>query len=172
MLVSSAIIGRISENLNLGDLLHKTVFAGFMEEFLFRGFLFGILFRKLKWGFIPASVLGSVIFGLAHIYQGYSFLGTLGIFFITFMGAAWFSWLFIEWNENLWVPIFLHILMNLSWILFEVSNNALGGIYTNIFRVVTIALTVIATVIYNKRKDRFRINRKNLITNRISTIDK
>ena len=81
------------------------------------------------------------------------------------MGAGWFAWLFIEWKENLWIPIFLHIFMNLSWVLFEVDNNALGGYVTNIFRIITIALTVIITIIYNKRKDKFSINRKNLITN-------
>jgi len=46
-----------------------------------------------------------------------------------------------------------------------VDNNALGGYVTNIFRIITIALTVIITIIYNKRKDKFSINRKNLIIN-------
>jgi len=165
MLISSAIIGEIDENMNFLDLFKKTVFAGFFEEFLFRGFLFGILFRKLKWGFIPASLVGALIFGLGHLYQGSNTGETIGIFLVTFMGAGWFAWLFIEWKENLWVPIFLHIFMNLSWVLFDVGNNALGGYVTNIFRIITIALTVIITIIYNKRKDKFSINRKNLITN-------
>ena len=166
MFVSSAIIGKVDENLNLGVLLHGTVLAGFMEEFLFRGFLFGILFRKLGWGFIPASIFGAVIFGLGHLYQGSTFSETLGVFFVTSMGALWFAWLFIEWNENLWIPIFLHIFMNLSWVLFNVGSNALGDYYTNIFRIITITLTIIITIIYNKRKDTFRINKKNLVVNK------
>ncbi len=164
MFVSSAIIGQIGEDLNMLRLVHQTLFAGFMEEYLYRGFLFGILFRKLRWGFIPASILGALIFGLAHIYQGSTFLQTTGIFFITSIGAIWFAWLYIEWNNNLWVPIFLHILMNLSWGLFEVSNDALGGFYTNLFRIITIALTIIITIKYHK-KNGLRINRKNLIIN-------
>lgn len=164
MIVSSAIIGTIDENLNFGTLIHKTFIAGFFEEYFFRGFLFGILFRKLKWGFIPASIFGGLIFGLGHIYQGSTFIETTGVFAITTIGAIWFSWLYIEWGNNLWIPIFLHTLMNFSWILFEVSNNALGGVYTNLFRVITIALTIIITIIYHKKRG-LKINRKNLIIN-------
>lgn len=164
MFISSAIIGQIREDLTLLSLLHHTLFAGFMEEFLFRGFLFGILFRKLGWGFIPASILGALIFGFGHIYQGSTFLETTGVFFVTSIGAIWFGWLYIEWNNNLWVPISLHILMNLSWGLFEVSSNALGGFYTNLFRIITITLTIIITIRHNK-KNGLRINRKNLIIN-------
>ena len=164
MIISSAIIGKIDDNLDFGNLLHKTFIAGTFEEYLFRGFLFGILFRKLKWGFIPASIIGALIFGLGHIYQGSTLLETIGVFVITSIGAVWFSWLYIEWNENLWVPIFLHVLMNLSWILFEVSDNALGGVYTNLFRAVTIALTIIITIRYHKKRG-LKINRKKLIVN-------
>lgn len=164
MFLSSAIIGQINENLKIGTLIHKTIIAGTMEEYLFRGFLFGILFRKLRWGFIPASILGALIFGLGHIYQGATLIETVGVFAITSIGAVWFSWLYIEWNENLWVPIFLHVLMNLSWILFEISGNALGGIYANLFRAITIALTIIITIRYHKNRG-LKINRKNLIMN-------
>jgi membrane protease YdiL (CAAX protease family) len=164
MLISSAIVGKIDEELYLPDLLKTTLFAGFMEEYLFRGFLFGLLFRKIKWGFIPASLLGAVIFGMGHLYQGNTVAETLGVFFITAMGAVWFAWLYIEWDNNLWVPIFLHILMNLSWSLFEISDTALGGWYANLFRILTIALTVIITIHYN-RKSGLRINRRNLIRN-------
>lgn len=113
MLVSSAFIGQIPEDFKILPLLHQTLFAGFMEEYLFREFLFGILFRKLAWGFIPASILSAFIFGLGHIYQGFTFLVTTGVFLVTSIGAIWFAWLYIECNNNLWVPIFLHVLMNL-----------------------------------------------------------
>jgi len=166
MFISSAIIGDIDKNLDFTSLIHKTILAGFFEEFLFRAFLFGILFRKLGWGFIPASMLGAVVFGLGHLYQGSTFTESLTVFLVTSMGAVWFAWLFIEWRENLWLPIFLHIFMNLSWILFEVSNDASGNLYTNIFRIITITLTVTITIIYNKRKDKFSINKSNLIRNK------
>ncbi|MBS4035249.1 MAG: CPBP family intramembrane metalloprotease [Ignavibacterium sp.] len=152
MFISSAIIGNISGDLDLGILIRSSLIAGFMEEYLFRGFLFGILFRKFLWGFIPSAVLGAFFFGLGHIYQGNHFFETMGIFLITSMGALWFAWLYIEWNENLWVPVFLHVFMNLSWGLFDISNNALGDVYANIFRILTITLTIVITVFYNKNR--------------------
>jgi len=164
MLISSAAIGNISEDINLINILHKSLIAGFMEEYLFRGFLLGLLFLKLRWGFIPAALMGAVIFGLGHLYQGSSFWETTGVFLVTAMGAVWFAWLYIEWNNNLWVPIFLHVLMNLSWALFSVSSTALGGWYENIFRIITIALTVIITIHFSKKQG-FKVNRNNLFTN-------
>ncbi len=164
MFISSMVIGSFDDNLGFGTLLHKTFAAGIFEEYLFRGFLFGILFRKLNWGFIPASILGGVIFGLGHIYQGSTLMETLGVFAITSIGAVWFSWLYIEWNNNLWVPIFIHTLMNLSWILFDVSDNALGGLYSNLFRAITIALTIIITIRYHRERG-LKINRKILMIN-------
>ncbi len=162
MFLGSAMIGNINSEISTLKLIQSTLLAGFMEEWLFRGFLFGMLFRKLQWGFIPAAVLGAVIFGMGHIYQGVDFMQIVGIFAVTFMGAVWFAWLFIEWKENLWIPIFLHIFMNLSWILFDVSSNALGGVLPNVFRIITIALTVIFTIHYNKTKDYTRIHEGNL----------
>ena len=48
------------------------------------------------------------------------------------------------------------------------SDNALGDTNTNIFRIVTIAFTIVATIMYNVKRDKFRINRKNLLTNKIT----
>jgi len=161
MFVSSALIGQIDDSLSLASLFHETLLAGFMEEYFFRGFLFGLLFRKAGWGFIPAGVSGAFLFGLGHIYQGSTFAETLGVFIVTAMGALWFAWLYIEWNENLWIPIFLHGFMNLSWGLFEVSQNALGGWYTNFFRMITIAVSIVVTIRYH-RKCGLRIRRRTL----------
>lgn len=166
ILVSSALIAGFELNVEVNELIRKTLFAGFIEEYMFRGFLFGILFRKVGWGFISAGLLGALFFGMGHIYQGGNFTQSLGIFLITAMGALWFAWLYIEWNNNLWIPIFLHILMNLSWSLFDVSQNALGDVYLNIFRTVTIALSVILTIRQAKRNG-FHINKGNLWVNSV-----
>jgi len=167
MLLSSALVARFEVKLDFIYLLRSTIFAGLFEEYLFRGFLFGILFKKGGWGFIPAGLIGALFFGLGHIYQGANFTQSFGVFLVTAMGALWFAWLCIEWNNNLWVPIFLHILMNLSWGLFDVSENALGDIYLNIFRAVTIAISVFLTVRQGRRTG-FRINKSNLWVNEVS----
>ncbi len=161
MFISSALAGRISEDMSPGSLFHETFLAGFMEEYLFRGFLFGLLFRRCGWGFIPAGVSGALIFGLGHVYQGTTFAQTLGVFLVTAMGALWFAWLYIEWDGNLWIPIFLHSFMNLSWGLFEMSDNALGGWYVNLFRAITIGLSIVITIRYYKNRG-LRIRRHTL----------
>lgn len=164
MFISSGLLGKWAHQLSLLELIKSTLLAGFVEEFLFRGFLFGILFRKLKWGFIPASLLAALIFGLGHVYQGTSFHQSLAIFIITAMGSMWFAWLYIEWDNNLWIPIFLHTLMNLSWTLFSVSENAMGGASVNLFRAITIALTIFYTIRKNK-KSGLKISKYNLFLN-------
>jgi hypothetical protein len=117
-------------------------------------------------GIYSCIIVRICYFGLGHIYQGSTLIDIIAVFSITAMGAIWFAWLYIEWENNLWIPIFLHIMMNVSWTLFNVSENALGGIYTNIFRAITIAfLTIIITICYYKKRG-LRINRKNLIINK------
>lgn len=162
MMIGSAFLGNIRNELDIWLVLNASLFAGFFEEFLFRGFLFGLLFRKALWGFIPASLMGALIFGLGHIYQGSTALESAGVFFITALGAVWFAWLYTEWNENLWVPVMLHILMNLSWTLFDISDNALGTLLPNVFRGMTIALSILITI---RMKYRLSVNRKSLWVN-------
>jgi membrane protease YdiL (CAAX protease family) len=161
MLLSSTIFGQINTLINPTELVQKTLLAGVLEEYLFRGFLFGLLFLKCGWGFIPSSLLGALIFGMGHVYQGYDLSSSIGIFLITGVGAVWFAWLYVEWNYNLWVPIFLHVLMNLSWTLFDISSNALGAPLANFFRIITIALTVVITI-RNSKRDGFKVNKTNL----------
>lgn len=167
MFISSAIVGHVDKDVGWLGLMQTTLMAGVMEEVLFRAFLFGILFRRLNWGFIPAALLCALVFGLGHLYQGDNTAERIALFLGTFVGSAWMAWLFIEWKENLWVPIFLHVFMNLSWILFNISENALGDNYSNIFRVITIAFTVAVTIWWSVKRDRFRVNRRNLIFNRV-----
>ena len=164
MLIGYAIFGQYNSDENLLSLLRKSILPGFMEEVLFRGFLFGLLFRKFGWGFIPAGIIGAVIFGFQHLYQGDGLMESLGIFAITFIGALWFAWLYIEWEENLWLVIFLHTLMNLYWLVFDISDSgALGGQEANIFRAITIAITVFLTFRSCKQRGVHVVNRSNLI---------
>jgi len=46
-------------------------------------------------------------------------------------------------DNNLWVPIGLHLFMNLHWMLFSAGDNALGSIYANVFRAITITFTIV-----------------------------
>ncbi|MEL7123914.1 MAG: CPBP family intramembrane glutamic endopeptidase, partial [Bacteroidota bacterium] len=110
------------------------------------------IFRYTRLGFLPSVLLGALLFGFVHLYQGSEFNEIVGIFLVTFLGGILFAWLYAEWNYNLWVPIFLHMFMNLAWELFSVSSNALGGTYSNIFRAATIFLAIVLTLMYKKRR--------------------
>jgi membrane protease YdiL (CAAX protease family) len=152
MFLGSAFTGTFTVSRDPLTLLHLTLFAGFMEELLFRGFFFGLLFYKLRLGFLPAILPGAFIFGAGHLYQSSIPMEALSIFAITFVGSAWFAWLYVEWNRNLWVPALLHVFMNTSWVLFEVADNAAGTLYLNIFRGLTIGVSIFVTIRFRKKQ--------------------
>lgn len=160
MLVGYMVVFDFNTEVSVTTILIKVLAAGFFEELIFRGFLFGLLFRYTRLGFITASLLGALIFGLMHLYQSDDPMQMLGIFGITFSGSLFFGWAYAEWKYNIWVPVFLHMLMNLYFELFSAGENALGGLYMNIFRIAVIVLVIIVTIYY-KRKNHmpFEINK-------------
>ncbi|HPS61759.1 MAG TPA: type II CAAX endopeptidase family protein [Bacteroidales bacterium] len=164
MFIGGWIFFKFNTKIDLENLVAGTIVAGFMEELYFRGFLFGQLFRNTKFGFIPSILLGAFIFAAGHLYQSQQAGELAGIFIITFSGAVFFAWLYVEWNYNLWVPILTHSLMNLSWDLFDVDTSALGDLKANIFRGMVILIAIIFTISYKrKRHEKLIINRKNLL---------
>ena len=152
MFIGGVIFFPINLKMSLPEVIRLTICAGLFEDLYFRGFLFGQLFKYTKLGFIPSVILGAILFAAGHLYQSSDFSVIIGIFLTTFMGAILFAWLYVEWNYNLWVPIMMHFLMNLSWEIFSVSENALGGVTSNLFRGLTIAISIIVTILYKKRK--------------------
>jgi membrane protease YdiL (CAAX protease family) len=163
MFIGFSVCFSYNRDLTLDEVLISGVAAAFFEEFIFRGFLFGQLFRYTKLGFIPSILLGAFLFAAMHLYQSNDLLTLIGIFSTTFMGAVLFSWLYVEWNYNLWIAIFLHFFMNLAWMVFAVSDNAFGGVYANVFRILTIALAIILTLLYKRKKQiPLNITRENI----------
>lgn len=151
------------QELEWQQLIAGTFIAGIMEELYYRGFLFGQLFRNTRLGFVASIFLSALLFAMAHLYQSENPAEMLGIFSLTFMGAIYFAWLYVEWQYNLWVPIFTHSFMNLSWALFLIDNTALGGTKANIFRALTIAAAILLTLYIKKKKKKpLIINKNNL----------
>ncbi len=164
MFVGFRILFDFNHEVSLNTLLISVFSAGFFEELFFRAFLFGLIFRYTKLGFIPSVFFGALYFGLLHLYQSDEFSELLGIFLVTFLGGILFAWVYAEWTFNIWIPVFLHMLMNLAWELFSVSDNALGDLYANIFRLATIIFIILLTVLYKKKNGmNLEINRKNLL---------
>ena len=104
-----------------------------------------------------------------HLYQGHDPVSALTAFGVTALGSIFFSWLYVEWNYNLWSVIWLHTLMNLPWIVFRVSTSgAVGDIGANALRLCTIILAIGLTVAYKRKRGLpYRIQINTLITNKI-----
>ncbi len=145
------------------------VVAAIFEELLYRGFLFGQLFRYGGWGFIPSALLNAVLFGSGHLYQSNDVSGAIGVFTITALGGMWFAWLYIEWNNNLWIAIFMHFFMNSWWTSFNIDDNAAGGFMANIIRGTTIALSIIYTVRMKRKTGGLTIGINNLFIQKVQT---
>ena len=164
MFIGGLFFFKFNQGIEVENLIAGTIVAGFIEELYFRGFLFGQLFRNTNFGFIPSILFGALIFAFGHLYQSQNIGELIGIFMITFSGAIFFAWLYVEWSYNLWVPILTHTLMNLSWDLFEIDNSALGDMKANIFRGLTIFTAIIFTILYKRRRnEKLTINRQTLL---------
>lgn len=153
MILGGLIFFKFNKTISIPNLIAGTIVIGFVEELFFRGFLFGQIFKYTKFGFISSIVLSATIFGIGHLYQSQNLFELVGIFIVTFMGAILFAWLYVEWNYNLWVPIFLHALMNLAWHLFKMDETALGGVLPNIFRGLTIVSAILFTILYKRKNN-------------------
>ena len=153
MLIGGILFFDFNTELNIQNILAGSIVIAFIEELFFRGFLFGQLFKNTKLGFIPAIFFGALVFAMGHLYQSQEFSELIGIFAVTFMGAILFAWLYVEWRYNLWVSIFLHAFMNLSWELFAMDDTALGGLLPNILRTLTIILAIVFTIVYKRKYD-------------------
>ena len=103
---STVMIWRDGDNYVLANALNYltiVLVAPVMEEFFVRGIL--LTRWTVKWGVIRAILASSIVFGLLHtnIIGGFCFACVMAIFYIR--------------TKSLFVPIFLHILNNLTaWI--------------------------------------------------------
>lgn len=105
-------VSDMSDN-NYGVVLALAVFvAPVVEETLFRGVLFGSLLKKNR---ILAFALSIAAFGIYHIWQYtlYSMDWRTLIYALQYIPAAYaFAWLY-EKTSCIWLPIFLHMGINL-----------------------------------------------------------
>jgi len=140
-----SISGSISSEIEGMNLLFFSFLSPLEEEIVFRGFAFWMLYRYARLGFWGSVLAPSIMFGFVHLYQANEMMDALGIFGITTAGGIWFSWLLMRW-ENLWVPIFMHALMNGWWEIFDVDDTALGGYMANIARLLVIGISIVITL--------------------------
>ncbi len=130
----------------------RNIFFGpLMEELFFRGFAFGALYFVFGVSFWRAALFSSLLFALGHLYQDEHWLNMSLIAAMTLAGGLWFCWLYARWRV-LWLPIFLHMLMNGAWALFDLGDNALGGLWGNLGRILTIAISIWWTIAFHRKE--------------------
>ncbi|HMO39670.1 MAG TPA: CPBP family intramembrane metalloprotease [Saprospiraceae bacterium] len=167
MLIGYGIANHFQINVRFERIFYGVLIAPIVEELLYRGFLFGQLYRYGGWGFIPSGLLNALIFGALHLHQAQDFSSAVAVFAVTAMGGLWFAWLYIEWDNQLWISIFLHLFMNAWWIVFETDHTAAGNSYANILRGLTIAASIIITIRMRKKQGGLRITRSKLWINKV-----
>lgn len=93
----------------LGWLALNWILVAFVEEVLFRGFLMSQQIKLLGTSFLALVLnllLASIVFGLAHAYQGRSGTWSTGIIGVC-LGLC-----YILSGYNLWLPILVHGMIN------------------------------------------------------------
>jgi membrane protease YdiL (CAAX protease family) len=124
------------------------------EEILFRGYVFGQMVKRGGMNLWAAAITTGLVFGILHLGQASvqhlplsSEIGTVAIVSI---GGIFFAWLFAAWDFNLWVPLGMHLFMNLWWSVFDMADSPLGGWLPNVLRVATVALAIVLTLYRDK----------------------
>lgn len=128
------------------DIFQKAIWAGFNEELIFRGFIVGLLVRSAGWQIVPALILSAGLFAWGHLYQADSAAQAVLVFFVVSGAGIGFAVFFKMWGWNLWFPLFMHILMNLSFVIYNMGDTVLLNKTANITRGITILLAVIASI--------------------------
>lgn len=147
MLLTFVLTTNVNPHLGLRATLMTSIVSPLSEEVLFRGYLFRQLYRRAGWGFLSAVGVTAVVFGLLHLGSllgKISALNVLGEIAMISVGGAFYAWLFIKWDDNLWVPIALHAFMNL-WCVVFACDEAIGNWRNNLARALTVVVAIVVT---------------------------
>ncbi len=162
-LVIFAALSPVNRNMSGWWLWMTGVMSPLSEEILFRAYLFQQLYRYAGWPFWAAALMNALPFAWGHINQAdatvSSFVLVIGIAAVV---AALAAWLLARWDYNVWFVVGLHSLMNFYWYVFAPEDTIVGGVVSNVARIVAIGLAVIITL----RRDQFakwlRVSRRSL----------
>lgn len=125
-------------------LVYLAIISPFAEELISRGFAFRQLLMRSGWSVWRSVAVCAFVTGAIHVEKGNTALDILGIFAITALGGAFFSWLVMRWN-SLWFAVTTHALMNFWWSYFNVAPTALGGWFAFAMQITSVLLAIIVT---------------------------
>ena len=133
-------------------LLYLVGLSPLAEETLYRAFAVGTLRDRCGAPVWLALLLPAIIFGLGHVDQGAALSEKVALFALTASGGLIFGWFYLRWQRNLWIPFSIHAGMNLSWELFDVSSNALGGWWPFSLQIGAVVVGIVATLKFAPRR--------------------
>ena len=137
------------------ELVTSVVLSPIAEEVLFRGWLFRQLILLARWPALPAGLVSSIAFGLAH--PGYM-SDPVAVLTTTGVGLL-FAWMVLRW-DSLWPAIGLHAAMNFSWAIFGTGRSTAppggaafdGSLVVSLARIATIVIAVALTFLGTRRR--------------------
>jgi hypothetical protein len=154
LLVGLALIARrVDPAFAPAEVFYTALYSSFAEDLLYTGFAVRQLYRRAGWPFWIAVLGVAVTFGLGHVEKGRTLGQMAGLFAFTGAGLATFAWLFVEWGDNLWVPVSMHVLLDFWWALFGAGATAVaGGPIPMALTVASVALAIALTVRRRRRR--------------------
>ncbi len=125
--------------------------VGLFEEGIFRGIVFSVLagvFSQDKKGLWKTYIVSSVIFGAAHLFNGFSIATILQVCYTTLTGGL-FAFVLLK-TKNILCCAFVHGLYNFCGLLFDVpARMGLGaGVVIDLGTAITMLTVSIFTIIF------------------------
>ena len=121
--------------------------VGLFEEIIFRGIILSLLagaFSKDKKGFLLTYVCSSLIFGLAHLFNGFSAGAFLQAGYTILTGGL-FAFCFIK-TKNILCPAFVHGIFNFCGLLFDKVGLGNGVVFDTGTVITMLIVSVVAGV--------------------------
>ena len=127
--------------------------APVVEETFFRGLLVAIPVVVGGTRFWSTAITSALLFGSMHVPWSADIAWTdLPTFGITAIGGLWYAWLMRIYGFSLWPTLALHAAMNAAWLVFDTGGGAVGGLWPNVGRGMTIALGTVMALRHQRRK--------------------
>jgi membrane protease YdiL (CAAX protease family) len=133
----------------VGVLVAVAVLPAIFEEIIFRGIVFSVLadrFSKNKKGFLKTYVISSVIFGLAHLFNGFSFGTVLQVGYTVLTGGL-FAFCLIM-TKNILCCALVHGVYNFCGLLFDHVQGLGNGVVFDLGTVITMAVISVVVGIF------------------------
>ena len=145
--------------------------VGLFEEIVFRGIVFTVLaglFSKDKRGFLLTYVISSLVFGLAHFFNGFS-VATLRQAGYTVLTGGLFAFCLIK-TKSIFCPAFVHGIFNFCGLLFDKQGLGNGVVFDMGTIVTMLVISVLVGVFILFKVWKYPEEEREILYNRLGII--